>query len=116
MESYVKDIYLHNNSNYGLNKIGFDLSPMLDKFSKLEYIPKNTLSIKIIDDNPNQEFFDNKKEAIQAIEMNRYEATLNYNFNHNITILSVYVDIIDLIEIRRLKIKGILQDYETESV
>jgi hypothetical protein len=96
-------------NSYSSNEYNIRFNKQSTQFSKFNHIPKNSLLMKDVDDTANSIYFDNEYDAIKAVELNRL--TLNFDkYDCNISILPVLVEVTDIQEIRRLKIKGILQD------
>lgn len=93
-EEYIKDITLVNNSNtsYGNNlNIGFDLTLIKEWNNNIFY--------------PDKKKFMTKQGAINFLEQIKYQYT---NVEHW-TILNIYEDILDLMEIRKYKLNKILK-------
>jgi hypothetical protein len=109
MTSFIKNLNIHSN-DLNCDEISFKFNSILENGSICKYIPKSTLIIKLSDDD-NSEFFDTELDAIKSLELNAFTNDIEMdNFQTRITILPIYVNVVDAQEIRRLKIKDILQD------
>jgi hypothetical protein len=95
--------YSNNEINIRFNKV-INSHEIFTLVSATSLIPANSGHSSM--------YFDTEYEAINAVELNRYNTLLNINYGTKISIIPVLEDISDsnVQEIRRLKLKGILQD------
>jgi hypothetical protein len=100
-----------NVNSYNSNEFNIKLNTFPTPFSKMVLIRKYDLSIKNPEDNVKSAYFDTEIDAMEAVRLNMHMNPININtFDSHITILPVLEEVTELQEIRRLKIKGILQD------